>query len=173
MGWFAPSQWRVSSIRSVLGETSEHAVRVYKPRKQDVSQREVEHVTLQLGEYATALLSGEAARRDMYWAMYKPDLPTERSKLEAAVRLDSVERFLGVEAAGEGSPLSLWLGPPGHREQLHYDDADNLHMQLAGRKQWSLFPPACKEALYPVPFLSVSDQPNFSQVDIDRPDFTK
>ena len=39
MGWFAPSQWRVSSIRSVLGETSEHAVRVYKPRKQAVTIR--------------------------------------------------------------------------------------------------------------------------------------
>jgi hypothetical protein len=78
--------------------------------------------------------------------------------------MDRVEAFLGVDPAGEDAPLSLWLGPPGHREQLHYDDADNLHMQLVGRKLWSLFPPTCKEALYPVPFLSVTDQPNFSQV---------
>jgi hypothetical protein len=162
----------ISLICSLLDDHSHH-VRVYKPKyysNADVIQREVTETRMLFREYLQALKTGEAQKQDMYWAMYSPELEAHQSQLEEAVRLASVERFLGIEIGD--SKLHFWLGPPGHREQLHYDDAANFHMQISGRKQWSLFPPTCLTGLYPVPVShSIMDRPNYSQVDIDLPDY--
>jgi hypothetical protein len=66
----------------------------------------------------------------------------------------SLRQLVGVEAAVLSLPclrawtsapdanlMSLWWGPGGHTEQLHYDGHANIHFQLRGSKTWRLFAP--------------------------------
>jgi hypothetical protein len=169
--WQKPKHPSFAAICLALRD-SVHDVRVYKPNRlrevggdNDIVQREVEEFSMRFEDYLAALRNGDAQKRDMYWAMQK------NKQFEVVADLAAVEQVLGLPSPGEDSPLFLWLGPPGHREQLHYDEADNLHMQLAGRKLWSLFPPSCLQGLYPVPMSSsLMDRPNYSRVNIDLPD---
>jgi hypothetical protein len=39
-------------------------------------------------------------------------------------------------------PLTGWVGPTNHIENIHYDDDDNLHLILKGRKLWLIYPPS-------------------------------
>ena len=39
---------------------------------------------------------------------------------------------------------SLWVGPPGHVEPLHYDTHANIHVAIVGRKRWSLLRPTLR-----------------------------
>lgn len=65
----------------------------------------------------------------------------------------------------------LWIGPAGIVTLAHYDRHDNLHVQIKGRKRWTLFSPADSDRLYRgFPQLS---SPIFSPVDVEQPDTRK
>lgn len=61
----------------------------------------------------------------------------------------------------------LWMGPSGNKSALHVDTSPNLFAQIYGRKKWIVYPGHQKELLY---LPSGLEFPNFSPVDIERPD---
>ena len=104
--------------------------------------------------FADSIRSGEAKKHDLYWAYYQScgtTLPTTR----AAQLFLKIEHALGLGdrrgASNEKAPLTVWAGPSGHVESLHYDDEDNLHVVICGTKEWVLYPPSamcCGTATY-------------------------
>jgi hypothetical protein len=65
----------------------------------------------------------------------------------------------------------FWLSPCGTLTPLHRDVAENIFLQIAGRKRFLLYPPAASGWLYSNPFRSAL--PNFSQVDAENPDYDR
>jgi len=63
----------------------------------------------------------------------------------------------------------LWISSPGTVVPLHRDVAQNIFIQLAGRKRFLLYPPAASPWLYSNGFRSAL--PNYSRFDPDRPDY--
>lgn len=109
-------------------------------------------------ELAALIASGKARDHDLYWAYYTSSNKDESLRLE---RTQAVEAFREIEAAlslsgNDGSTLTsaitLWAGPAGHVEYLHYDDESNLHLTVCGKKRWLLLPPVqvCKLNFVPV-----------------------
>ena len=121
-------------------------------------------------EYFCSVRDGSALRNGLYWAIFSgseemeaetttekdrifsprataaetPDNAALQRALRQLVGLGAAEAQLGVTwSANEKKPrpLSLWWGPVGHTEQLHYDGYANIHFQLRGQKTWRLFPP--------------------------------
>ncbi len=65
----------------------------------------------------------------------------------------------------------FWLGSSGNISSLHYDMADNIMVQVRGRKRFVFFDPKQTNCLYP--FSVKCHIPHTSQVDIDRPNLTQ
>jgi hypothetical protein len=65
----------------------------------------------------------------------------------------------------------VWLGKAGTVTPLHRDVPHNLHVHLAGRKRWLLFPPGQSSRFYPRGLFS--GMPNFSYVDPEQPDYDR
>jgi Cupin-like domain len=63
----------------------------------------------------------------------------------------------------------LWLSAPGTSVPLHRDVAQNIFIQLVGRKRFLLYPPAAAPWLYSNRFRSALA--NYSRVDPERPDY--
>jgi hypothetical protein len=61
---------------------------------------------------------------------------------------------------------SFWFGPAGTVTPLHHDTLNILFMQVAGRKAFTLLPPAQTHLLY-------NDLNLFSEVDAERPDLER
>jgi hypothetical protein len=124
-----------------------------------------------VAEFAASVESGEAAAHDLYWAFFvQDDGAASLESTDAAAAFAELEAVLGLGcparttkpncttttittttnrdgdddggSGDHGSPLTMWAGPAGHVEYLHYDDEDNLHLVVCGRKHWLLFPPA-------------------------------
>ena len=68
--------------------------------------------------------------------------------------------------------VGLWLSAAEARSWLHYDSQGlhNLNVQVTGRKELLLFSPDELSHLYPHTLNSLKEH-NFSQVDLDRPDY--
>jgi hypothetical protein len=65
----------------------------------------------------------------------------------------------------------FWLGPAGTLTPLHRDVAENIFLQIAGRKRFRLYPPAASPWLYSNGFRSAL--PNFSRFDPELPDYER
>ena len=136
----------------------------------DSSQATVGYLYISFEAFAARVASGEAARRDLYIAGHtheqapEGEFATFQRLCAALCALQELEAVLGGlprphpttscgQPAGAGaSPLSVWLGPSGHREQLHYDPYDNVHVVVVGRKLWRLFPPTARNLVACKPF---------------------
>jgi hypothetical protein len=56
--------------------------------------------------------------------------------------LTAAEREQGRADAGEEvEGLNIWIGSPNATATLHYDGEHNMHVQVAGRKEWTILPP--------------------------------
>lgn len=72
----------------------------------------------------------------------------------------------------------FWFGPEGSISPLHFDRADNLFVQLMGRKRWILFAPEERHALHADEHIlceingSKRCMNGFSPVDAEHPDLT-
>jgi len=66
------------------------------------------------------------------------------------------------------SNTRLWISAPGTLTPLHHDLAENIFLQLVGRKRFLLYPPAASPWLYSYPFASAL--PNYSRVDPENID---
>jgi len=65
----------------------------------------------------------------------------------------------------------VWLGSAGMMSPLHYDIPDNLHVQISGRKRFTLLAPDQGRYLYPWPLLS--KLPTICKASLEEPDFEK
>ncbi|PXF50183.1 Lysine-specific demethylase 8 [Gracilariopsis chorda] len=75
-----------------------------------------------------------------------------------------------MKAAGKDTAdlVNLWMGSAGTGTKLHFDSADNILVQLVGRKKLVLIDPKQSHLLYPT-----SSGANISTVDVENPDHTK
>jgi hypothetical protein len=64
---------------------------------------------------------------------------------------------------------TMWLGPAETVTPVHFDGADNLLVQIYGRKRLTLIPPSQSHCLY-YPCLRLGHV-HYSPVDIEEPDF--
>jgi hypothetical protein len=65
----------------------------------------------------------------------------------------------------------LWLSAPETSVPLHHDVAQNIFIQLVGRKRFLLYPPGAAGWLYSNPFRSALA--NYARFDPERPDFER
>jgi hypothetical protein len=109
-------------------------------------------------------------RRDIYlqsmdFSKCKPKLKSELVDLQrfAATLLQLWGNF-------ETFSSKLWIGNDTVTD-THYDESENVFMQLRGEKTFTLFPPTDLHALYCIPFWAEGGL--CTQVDITNPDFKK
>ncbi|RZF37054.1 hypothetical protein LSTR_LSTR012397 [Laodelphax striatellus] len=79
-----------------------------------------------------------------------------------------------IQEANSWGPLTanlLLIAMEGNVTPCHYDEQENLFAQIRGYKRCILFSPDQFECLYPYPVYHPHDRQ--SQVDFDRPDFTR
>lgn len=165
-------QWSLELISKALGDRK-YDVRVYgahshtKPKRQ--WKRYCEFSKLSASEYIRLLCDGTALRENIYMAQ----VPFGDTPLADSIR----SRIIQLEQKCHMEPwpsidLNLWLGPAGHTEPLHFDNAHGTLMQLNGSKRLVLFPPEQTQNLYPFPH-GEGIPPWFSQVDTGQPDFCR
>lgn len=160
--------WTLDVLAENLG-TAEYGVRVYgsdyrSRRKRDwKTYCEIEQLTAPA--YVDRLRDRTAHERSMYMAQ----VAFGATPLAATIRdrIRQLEQKCDMQTCNPLMDLSLWLGPGGHTEPLHFDNFDGTLMQLHGAKRVTLFPPSQTVNLYPYPFFT-DIPPWFSQVDTDE-----
>jgi hypothetical protein len=77
-----------------------------------------------------------------------------------------------MPVAGSGAGARIWIG---NRAvvQAHFDLKENIACVMAGRRRFTLFPPAQTPNLYPGPFELTLAGPPVSMVNFDAPDFER
>jgi hypothetical protein len=88
------------------------------------------------------------------WVYYSGDLAIWPRALQEDVGAMGPFTFPGVPQA---VPV-VWMGAAGVRTGAHYDAANNLYAQLAGRKRFLLLPPGAAGALYLHPKLHAASR---------------
>jgi ribosomal protein L16 Arg81 hydroxylase len=162
--------WTLDVLRDKLG-TAEYAVRVYgkefrtKPKREWKNYCELKNYTAP--EYIELLRDRTAHENSMYMAQ----VAIGTTALAETIRdtVVQLEQRCDLQTVHVKMDLSLWLGPGGHVEPLHFDTSDGTLMQLHGSKRIALFPPSQTRNIYPFPFFR-EIPPWFSQVDTDAPD---
>ena len=100
--------------------------------------------------------------------------PNMASDITSGLNRDLLEE---VRVAGRLGPWSLTVlfvgtsSASGTRTRLHYDQVDNLYLQVAGVKTFRLFSPTEGGSLYPYPWHHPMDRS--AQVDLNKPNDTK
>lgn len=112
----------------------------------------------EMGEFVDRLIAGE---NDAY-LMSRLDSFDELSR-------DVVPPRATRQAGWRSS--KIWISPDGALSPLHFDIADNVHVQVAGRKRFLLLPARDMHRLYP--YAPWSGTPNFSHVDPLNPDLSR
>lgn len=144
------SQSLLLKLYQLLQQQGQVEVRRYKDS--DITQKEVCSTDMSVDTLSRMIVSGDAKRQDLYLANF--DLNSVKNERDnkyheniqqicrRLCNMDKIENILGLNRSEE--PLSIWFGPGGHREQLHYDTFDNVHVCLVGQKKWRLFPPTLR-----------------------------
>jgi hypothetical protein len=117
------------------------------------------HERMPLGAFIEALRAGAA---DRY-------LMSRMHELPETLRCDTP-----IPQAIQSAPWqsgNLWIGAAGVVSAMHRDLADNLHVQVRGRKRFVLVAPQQSSSLYPNAFFD--GVPNGCRIDIELPDFVR
>jgi len=163
------ADWTLEALSDKLG-TAEYAVRVYgkdyrsKPKREWKKYSDVKNYSVQ--EYVRLLRDRTAHEHSMYMAQV--GIGTTELAGTIRDRVLQLEQKCDMQTIHPLMDLSLWLGPAGHTEPLHFDNGDGTLMQLHGAKRVTLFPPSQTANLYPFEFFR-DIPPWFSQVDTGQP----
>ena len=171
---------RSAAMLSIFGPYS-HWVRQYgkyAEKGQTVAQS-LQYVVsrcLRFPRFFSLLQDGSAHKLGLYWAMFKGDELMQKT-LKSVAQLSGAEAQIGCNWSElkDANDMTVWIGPKGHIEQLHYDTNSNLHFQLIGTKTWRCFPPHCSLAAVPCVDICgnhLGGGANFSLVNLERPDFS-
>ena len=112
--------------------------------------------------FSTFLAALDAGDREHY-------LTTRLAELPLALRLDLAPPPYCADAPWQDA--NLWIGAPGIVSGLHRDLADNLHVQISGRKRFLLVSPRQSACVYPNSLFD--GVPNGSRVDLEQPDLER
>ncbi|CAE8692807.1 unnamed protein product [Polarella glacialis] len=80
-------------------------------------------------------------------------------------------RLTAIQAAGgfgHWARSQLFVGPSDSLSPVHYDQYDNIYLQVAGEKHFLLFDPGAAEGLYPFPVSHPYDE--YAMVDLEHVD---
>lgn len=97
----------------------------------------------------------------------KPELTRDLSELDRAT-LDQLRKLGGL---GRLWGSQLFCSGQGALVPIHFDQSQNLHQQLQGRKRWLLFSPDMASSFYPFPMYHPMDLR--ARVDLEHPDFDR
>lgn len=91
-----------------------------------------------------------------------------RADCESRVNWQRLEALQAAGGFGYWSRSQLFVGPGESLSPVHYDQYDNIYMQVAGEKRFLLFDPRCADGLYPFPVSHPYDE--YAMVDLEQPD---
>jgi lysine-specific demethylase 8 len=132
----------------------------------DYYEKRRKHRT-QLSNFVASINTGQDFSRN-----YITQFPLFREMPQLKEDIGSLDDLMNVS-----HPLSqrfkkhptMWLGPAHTVTPIHFDGADNLLVQIYGRKKLTLIPPAQSDCLY-YPCLRLGHV-HYSPVDIEEPDY--
>lgn len=152
--------WSLASLRRQFADRTVSAIPTRQGRLRCDAQSGVAFVALRFGDYIDGLERGEQV--ESYLVTPASEWLPE---LGAAVRPPEHCRHAAWRNA------RFWLAAAGTATPLHHDVAENIFLQIVGRKRFLLYPPAASPWLYSNPFRSAL--PNFSRVDPEHPDHSR
>lgn len=157
--WPATRRWSLDHLRDAYADLPVIAARVDAG---DV-RMDPRHGLLQdnvlLGPFLDALRAGA---RDRYVMAPWAHLPASLTDDAPA------PRWCDDASWRDGN---FWIGAPNTTSGLHFDLADNVHVQVSGRKRFTLVSPSQSARVYPNgPWHGV---PNGARVDLERPDLAR
>lgn len=150
------TQWSFDGLRDRFGEATVHTVPVKDGRPVLDAERGVVTDAMPFGGFLEAV---QAGRCDHYLTTRLDELPPD-----LVADIPTPPYCVGAPWLSR----KLWVGAAGIVSPLHWDLADNLHVQLAGRKRFTLVSPQQSGRLYPNGLLS--GLPNGCRVDIEQLD---
>jgi len=154
--WPARS-WTMDALRSRYGDRVVTAVRTEGGHVVTSARSGIPYESIRFGDYLDMLEAPEMPGRYMVFPV-------------SDVLPELIHDFV-LPAYCRDAPwfrARFWLSAANTSSPLHRDPPDNLFAQIFGRKRFVLFDPDDSSNLYPHPFFS--GLPDFSRVDIDRPD---
>lgn len=155
------TDWSLERLRERFGDRTISVIPICKGRLRGDAETGLAFETLRFGDYIDALRGGG----DVESYLVAPASENWLPELGAAVRPPEYCR----DAAWRNA--RFWLSPAGTSTPLHRDVAENIFLQIAGRKRFLLYPPAASPWLYSNPFRSAL--PNFSRFDPEHPDYDR
>ncbi len=143
-------------IRELLQLLSQSTLPIRVYEKKGV----VSHVPMSIKELLTKIFTTDSHKLDdIYLGNFNPlndeSKPLSLNESFQALITETTMASGFSSKLKEPDPWSIWLGPGGHVEPLHYDQYNNIHFCLTGSKQWILFRPTIKNfrAIKPTWFL--------------------
>lgn len=152
--------WSLGRLQERFGERLISVIATKDGRLRYDERTGVSFETVRLGDYIERLARGD--RPDEY--VVAPG-DTWLPELTADLEPPDVYRH----AAWRNS--RFWLSGPDTASPLHRDVAENVFLQLLGRKRFYLYSPAATPWLYSYPLRSAL--PNFSRFDPEQPDYDR
>lgn len=152
--------WTLASLRRRYGERQVKAVRTEGGRVVQSVSAGIPYESIRFGEYLDLLEAQELPSRYMVFPV-------------SDVLPELLEDFV-LPGYCRGAPwfrARFWLAAANTRSPLHRDPPDNLYAQIFGSKRFVLFAPDETRNLYPHPLWS--QLPDFSRVDVERPDLAR
>jgi hypothetical protein len=158
--WPARAELSVERLRQRFGGRRLPAMATEAGRMMCDVDRGVTFSTVRFADYIDRVTNGE--RLEAYLAT---PLDTWLPELKADMPPPSYCRHAPWHNA------RLWLSAAGTSVPLHRDVAENVFVQLEGRKRFFLYPPAAAPWLYPHRFRSAL--PNYGRFDPETPDYER
>jgi hypothetical protein len=153
-------RWSLAALRERCGNRQASVIPLHDGRIGADARRGVMFDAVRFGDYLDRLERGD--RPDAYLAV-----PPETWLPEVHEAFPPPEYCR--RAAWRNS--RLWISGPETSVPLHHDVAENIFIQLVGRKRFLLYPATASPWLYSNPFRSAL--PNFSRFDPEAPDYAR
>ena len=153
-------RWTLESLRSRYGDRVVTAVRTEGGRVVQSTREGIAYESIRFGDYLDLLEAPGTPSRYMVFPV-SDVLPELINDFVLPVYCRDAPWFRA----------RFWLAAANTRSPLHRDPPDNLYAQIFGRKRFTLFAPAQSSNLYPHRLWS--QLPDFSRVDIERPDLAQ
>jgi len=158
--WPARSNWSIARLRERFGDRPISVMETHHGRLCSDVNTGVAFQSMRFGDYLDVLEQGE--RPDCYLiepgSGWIPELSND-------VRMPEYLR------KAPWRNTRFWLSAANTSGPLHRDLAENIFVQIAGRKRFFLYPPSYAPWLYSNPFRSAL--PNYSRFDPEKPDYDR
>lgn len=156
--WPAVRDWSFEYLRREGSGISAQVARLYQGNLGLTATRGVDLYQDDMGAFVDRLLAGDKSAYLM-------------TRLEPLGKLNQDTPAPSICHNAPWHTSKLWLSPSGTVSPLHFDVADNIHVQVLGQKKFMVMQVSDSYRLYPRSPLSST--PNLSRVDPIHPDFER